>query len=400
MRKRIMVIDCSVNTLKTIKKLGIKVICIEKEQKKQLKDLLKSDDIYYEIDYKDITLLKKEVGKILIKYPVDAILSFTGDGQNAVVALQEEYPLNKYKQSEQIKLFKNQCNLRNFLNRNNFSYVNVKLINSKEALIEFANENGFPFILKPCIETGSKVDKKISTFKEVYEFLDKENPTTLIAEDYQEGVEISVETFSFNRKHYVVGITDKYTEPDFVTYGHSVPTTLNDELITEITLFVLDFLTLTGVVFGPCHIEIKMTAYGPKIIAAHCRTGGDQIVALHHFVSGIDLIQWTLDAIYTENWQKYDVNQQYPAAAVIFFRFQPNKKIKKLNIQNADETIVAYKCNIEEGDVTKGMNSPKDKHGFIIAKGRNVEEAVENCRLAIQTIEIEYAEEIYRDSLR
>lgn len=316
------------------------------------------------------------------------------------MALQEEYPLNKYKQSEQIKLFKNQCNLRNFLNRNNFSYVNVKLINSKEALIEFANENGFPFILKPCIETGSKVAKKISTFKEVYEFLDKENPTTLIAEDYQEGVEISVETFSFNRKHYVVGITDKYTESDFVTYGHSVPTTLKDELITEITLFVLNFLTLTGVVFGPCHIEIKITAYGPKIIAAHCRTGGDQIVALHHFVSGIDLIQWTLDAIYTENWQKYDVSQQYPAAAVIFFRFQPNKKIKKLNIQNADETIVAYKCNIEEGDVTKGMNSPKDKHGFIIAKGRNVEEAVENCRLAIQTIEIEYAEEIYRDSLR
>jgi len=394
-----MVIDCSVNTLKTIKKLGIKVICIEKEQKKQLKDLLKSDDIYYEIDYKDITLLKKEVGKILIKYPVDAILSFTGDGQNAVVALQEEYPLNKYKQSEQIKLFKNQCNLRNLLNRNNFSYVNVKLINSKEALIEFANENGFPFILKPCIETGSKVAKKIFTFKEVYEFLDKENPTTLIAEDYQEGVEISVETFSFNRKHYVVGITDKYTESDFVTYGHSVPTTLKDELITEITLFVLNFLTLTGVVFGPCHIEIKITAYGPKIIAAHCRTGGDQIVALHHFVSGIDLIQWTLDAIYTENWQK-DISQQYPAAAVIFFRFQPNKKIKKLNIQNADETIVAYKCNIEEGDVTKGMNSPKDKHGFIIAKGRNVEEAVENCRLAIQTIEIEYAEEIYRDSLR
>ncbi|WP_432702136.1 ATP-grasp domain-containing protein [Lysinibacillus sphaericus] len=399
MRKRIMVIDCSVNTLKTIKKLGIKVICIEKEQKKQLKDLLKSDDIYYEIDYKDITLLKKEVGKILIKYPVDAILSFTGDGQNAVVALQEEYPLNKYKQSEQIKLFKNQCNLRNFLNRNNFSYVNVKLINSKEALIEFANENGFPFILKPCIETGSKVAKKISTFKEVYEFLDKENPTTLIAEDYQEGVEISVETFSFNRKHFVVGITDKYTESDFVTYGHSVPTTLKDELITEITLFVLNFLTLTGVVFGPCHIEIKITAYGPKIIAAHCRTGGDQIVALHHFVSGIDLIQWTLDAIYTENWQK-DISQQYPAAAVIFFRFQPNKKIKKLNIQNVDETIVAYKCNIEEGDVTKGMNSPKDKHGYIIAKGRNVEEAVENCRLAIQTIEIEYAEEIYRDSLR
>lgn len=71
-----------------------------------------------------------------------------------------------------------------------------------------------------------------------------------------------------------------------------------------------------------------------------------------------------------------------------------------MNIQNVDEIIVAYKCNIEECDVTKGMNSPKDKHGFIIAKGRNVEEAVENCRLAIQTIEIEYAEEIYRDSLR
>lgn len=399
MRKRIMVIDCSVNTLKTIKKLDIKVICIEKEQKKQLKDLLNSEDIYYEIDYKDIALLKKEVGKILIKYPVDAILSFTGDGQNAVVALQEEYPLNKYKQSDQIKLFKNQCNLRNLLNSNNFSYVNVKLINSKEALIEFANENGFPFILKPCIETGSKVTKKISTFKEVYELLDKENPTILIAEDYQEGVEISVETFSFNRKHYVVGITDKYTGPDFVMYGHSVPTTLKEELRTKITLFVLDFLTLTGVVFGPCHIEIKITEYGPKIIAAHCRTGGDQIVDLHRLVSGIDLTQWTLDAIYTENWQKYYLSQKCLAVAVIFFRFQQNKKIKKLNIRNMDETILACECNIEEGDVTKEMTSPKGEHGFIIAKGKNVEEAVENCKLAIQTIEVENAEEIYHDSL-
>lgn len=56
-----------------------------------------------------------------------------------------------------------------------------------------------------------------------------------------------------------------------------------------------------------------------------------------------------------------------------------------------NETILAYECN-----VTK--ESPKDEHGFIITKGRNVEEAVENCRLAIQTIEIDYAEEIYPDS--
>lgn len=397
MRKRIMVIDCSVNTLKRIKNLGLKVICIEKKQKKNVKDLLNSEDIYYEIDYKDLPLLKKEVGGILKQFPVDAILSFTEDGQMAVAELQSEYPLNSCKQSEQIKLFKNKYNLRNFLNSNNFSYVNVKLINSKEALIEFANENGFPFILKPCIGTGSANIYKISTFKDVYELLDKEDPKALIAEDYLEGVEVSVETFSYNGKHYVVGITDKYTGPNFVEYGHSVPTSLKDELTSNIKLFVLDFLNLTGVVFGPCHIEIKITANGPKIIESHCRPGGDRIVDLHKLVSGIDITQWTLDAIYSENLEESYLSKRCPAVAIHFFRFEPNKRVTKLNIKTDDENILRYECNLRVGDVTKDIKSSRDRHGFIMAKGENVQEALQNCNSAIKNIEIEYVEEAIHD---
>jgi len=388
MRKRIMVIDCSVNTLKKIKKLGLNVICIENKQKNHIKELLHAEDIYCEIDYKDIPLLKKEVGCILNKFPVDAILSFSGDGQIAVVALQEEFQFNNYNQAEQIKLFKNKYNLRHLLNSNHFSYVNVKLIDSKEALIEFANENGFPFILKPCIGTGSTNIKKISTLKEVYDLLDREDPTAQIAEDYLEGQEISVETFSYRGKHIVIGITDNYMGQNFVAYGHSAPTTLKGDLLNKIKRFVVDFLTLTGVVFGPCHIEIKITADGLKIIEAHSRPGGDHIVELHRLVSGIDSIQWTLDAIYTDNWQESYLKDKYPAAAIRLFSFQSNKKITKIN---TNENIIASPCHIQAGDVRKA--------GYIIAKGKNVEEAVEHCNSAIQHLDSDDAEELCHHSL-
>ncbi|MFJ7669519.1 ATP-grasp domain-containing protein [Lysinibacillus sp. NPDC097195] len=394
MRKRIMVIDCSVNTLKTIKKLGINVICIENKCKIQIKELLHSEDIYCEIDYKDIALLKKEVGYLLNRFPVDAILSFSGDGQIAAVALQEEFQFNNYNQAEQIKLFKNKYNLRHLLNSHDFSYVNAKLINSKEALIEFANENGFPFILKPCIGTGSTNIKKISTFKEVYELLDKEDPTAQLAEDYLEGIEISVETFTYNGKHIVAGITDNCFGPNFMAFGHSVPTTLQDDLVNNINRFVVDFLTLTGVVFGPCHIEIKVTTNGLKIIEAHSRPGDDQIVDLHRLVFGIDTRQWTLEAIYTNNWHASYFEDKYPAAAIRFFNFEPNKKIATL-----DETIITYQYNFQNGDVLKNIKCSKDRHGYLMAIGNNVEEAVVHCNSAIQHMQIAYAEELGHHSL-
>ncbi|WP_409367971.1 acetyl-CoA carboxylase biotin carboxylase subunit family protein [Lysinibacillus sp. 38-6] len=383
MRKRIMVIDCSVNTLKKIKKLGLNVICIENKQKIHLKELLHAEDLYCEINYKDIPLLKKEVGYILNQFPVDAILSFSGDGQIAVVALQEEFQFNSYNQAEQIKLFKNKYNLRHLLNRNHFSFVNVKLIHSKEALIEFANENGFPFILKPCIGTDSTNIKKISTLKEVYDLLDREDPTAQIAEDYLEGGEISVETFSYRGKHIVIGITDNYMGQNFVAYGHSAPTTLKEDLLTKIERFVVDFLTLTGVVFGPCQIEIKITADGLKIIEAHSRPGGDHIVELHRLVSGIDSIQWTLDAIYTDDWQESYLKDKYPAAAIRLFSFQPYKKIGQLT---TNENIIASLCHIQVEDGHKA----EDSHRYIIAKGKNVEEALEHCNSVIQHLDSDY----------
>lgn len=392
MRKRIMVIDCSVNTLMKIKNLGLNVICIENKQKSHITDLLHATDIYCEIDYKDIPLLKKEVGCLLNKFPVDAILSFSGDGQMAVVALQEEFQFNHYNQAQQIKLFKNKYNLRHLLNSHNFSYVNVKLINSKEALIEFANENGFPFILKPCIGTSSTNIKKMSTFKEVYDLLDREDPTVQIAEDYLEGIEISVETFSYRGKHIVVGITDNYMGQNFVSYGHSAPSTLQDDLLNKINRFVVDFLTLTGVIFGPCHIEIKITANGLKIIEAHSRHGGDHIVDLHRLVSGIDSTQWTLDAIYTDHWQESYLKDKYPAAAIRFFNLQPTNKTKR----NTDESIIAFQSHIQ---VIKDITRSIDRHGYIIAKGENVEEAVEHCNSAIQHLENDYAEEFCHHSL-
>lgn len=120
----------------------------------------------------------------------------------------------------------------------------------REDLDVFAGRHGFPFIVKPTDGTaslgvfrvaapedadrvwaeverlrGTRTDR-ISTLFVLQDFL---------MEEYVDGPEFSVESFSFAGRHVVVAITEKFVDPrHFAELGHAVPARLDPAVADQV----------------------------------------------------------------------------------------------------------------------------------------------------------------------
>ncbi|MCM1139761.1 MAG: ATP-grasp domain-containing protein [Muribaculum sp.] len=159
-----------------------------------------------------------------------------------------------------------------------------KFIRTNTDRPQFESIQSFPAIVKPTDRSGSRGVTKVYNAEErskaigraLAESIEKE----VILEEYVDGNEISVESISFNGKHYVLQITDKVTtgEPYFVELEHHQPSSLPSVVQDKIRMLVplaLDALHITN---GASHTEIKITPDGElKIIEIGARMGGDFI---------------------------------------------------------------------------------------------------------------------------
>ena len=107
-----------------------------------------------------------------------------------------------------------------------------------------------------------------------------------IVEEFITGREISVESISYQGKHYILQITDKVTTgaPYFVELEHHQPSSLSALVKEQMKEIVLKALDALHIVNGASHSELKITEDNEiKVIEIGARMGGDFI--------GSDLVQ-------------------------------------------------------------------------------------------------------------
>ncbi|QHA04463.1 ATP-grasp domain-containing protein [Streptomyces broussonetiae] len=105
------------------------------------------------------------------------------------------------------------------------------------------------------------------------------------------------ETFTFEGRTSVLGVTDKLLgpTPHFVELGHTFPSALADEATAAAELAVAA-LDAPGFDFGPAHVEAKLTPRGPVLIEVNAHTGGDFIPDLVHHATGVELLRQSVVA--------------------------------------------------------------------------------------------------------
>ena len=138
-----------------------------------------------------------------------------------------------------------------------------------------------PCVIKPT-RGGGKVGvsyvSNLDEFNNAIAYANTANNSILI-EEYIDGQEVSVERISFNKKHYVIQITDKETSgpPHFVELGHHQPSCITKENKNKIIGIVPKILNKIGFTNGATHIEMKLSNNGVYLIEVNPRGGGDEI---------------------------------------------------------------------------------------------------------------------------
>ncbi|MBK8805553.1 MAG: ATP-grasp domain-containing protein [Bacteroidales bacterium] len=157
----------------------------------------------------------------------------------------------------------------------------------------------YPLIVKPTDRSGSRGVEKVKSaysLENAIERAKKESfSNQVIVEEFIDGVEVSVETISWNGEHYILTITDKVTtgEPYFVELEHHQPSMLNYGVILDIRKETIKALNALNIKFGASHAEFKISSNGDVyIIEVGARMGGDFIGSdLVKLSTGYDFVQ-------------------------------------------------------------------------------------------------------------
>ncbi|MFF3313162.1 ATP-grasp domain-containing protein [Streptomyces sp. NPDC002952] len=174
-----------------------------------------------------------------------------------------------------------------------------------DAAVAHAQAIGYPVVVKPRAMAGSagvvlagdnsQVRAAFARAqRETVLGLDRFAQPGVLVEEYLDGPEISVETVVLGPGEIqVVAITRKTLgpPPTFQEYGHSVDAAdelLHDPALADVVSAAVHALRLT---LGVLHVEIRLTARGPRIVEINGRLGGDLIPLLVHRATGIDLPQ-------------------------------------------------------------------------------------------------------------
>ncbi|MFD8144100.1 ATP-grasp domain-containing protein [Streptomyces sp. NPDC059708] len=144
--------------------------------------------------------------------------------------------------------------------------------------------------------------------------------TTVLIQEYVDGVEFGVEAVVSGGRVAVLPVTEKFTTRDAyrVETGHTVPADLPPESLDLIRRTVEQALHALGVRNGVAHVELKLTpGGGAKVIEVGARLPGDHVVRLMRMAHGIDEARAYVEAV--TGTQPRTAPAHDRAAAIRFF---------------------------------------------------------------------------------
>lgn len=255
---------------------------------------------------------------------------------------------------------------------------------------------GFPFVLKPADNMGARGVMKVESEANLESaFLNAKNGSPsgeLIAEEYMDGPELSIDALIYNGEIFITGIADRIIErePYFIETGHALPSALPEKEINDgVDVFKRGIKAL-GIDIGAAKGDIKITKNGAKVgeIAARL-SGGFMSAYTFPYATGINVIQNALDialgnppSSLVPTKKCYSIEQAIiPAPGIV-------KEILGVEEALALEGVKNVFFHVKEGDEVVIPKSNVEKAGNFIVVRDTREEAWEVVRKVHKIINV------------
>jgi biotin carboxylase len=291
-----------------------------------------------------------------------------------------------------VRLLKDKALMRDLLGEVGLSPIRHRVVHDAAGLTAFLAElDGTPAVIKPLDSGGSDGVAMVVTPQDVapaWRQVDQARRPAMLAEEYLDGPEVSVEAFTHNGEHTIVALTDKYLGPGFIEVGHSVPADLDESVRGQVEELTVALLDAVGLVEGATHTEIKLTGRGPRIVESQNRTGGDYIPDLVRLVYGVDLQRLAVGVPLGLMVPDPVVPEPAGGAAVRFILAEPGTVTDVERPDDVDPAVTMTVTARPGTEVPPLLWSVDRVCGHVIATGSDAVDAVARCVDTVSRIKV------------
>ncbi len=368
MKKKLAIIGASYLQQPLVEKaseMGLYTICFAWENGAVCKDLC---DKFYPISIVD----KDAILKVCREEGIDAVTTIASDVAVLTVNyVAEQMGLignpDKYSQTATNKYLMRQCFMENGVPSPKYCLTDGEV---PMAISTFR----FPAIVKPTDRSGSRGVEKVEKQEVLQEAITRACKESFqqkaVIEEFVEGREISVESISFEGRHYILQITDKVTTeaPFFVELEHHQPSTLPEDIKSRVKAIVLNALTALHIQYGASHAELKITKEGDiRVIEIGARMGGDFIGSdLVKLSTGYDFLKGVIDVAFGEFEEPKITEHKFSG---VFFLCKETERLLPI-IENAEKYPEIVRAEVTD-TVLRNIEQSADRSGYLIYQANN-----------------------------
>jgi biotin carboxylase len=257
------------------------------------------------------------------------------------------------------------------------------VVRTSDEAARAARTIGFPLIVKPRSLTAARGVRRIDTPAQLQDYFgtaDRVSKTGFVIEEFIDGIETSVEGIVVDGRAIVLAYADKELRPHLqhrVTRSINYPGRFAAAQAGAIARCAQRCVPALGLENSPFHFEVFVL--GDRVVPIECaaRGGGGHIYGpIVELVSGVDLVQ---AAVRLALGERIDVDPPaHPRGACYRFLFAPAGQFASVN--SADvvasdsrivDIVIAVRAGQELGEPASGI----ERHGFMVTKGRDREDA-------------------------
>lgn len=384
------------STVKKAKGLGLNVLVLQHPEKLAEAPCELADEVRA-VDYTDLDALETTARQLHETTGFTVALSLTEPGLEGAGLINDLFGLGGTG-LETARRFRDKLAMRRHLAATGASAgAAAAPLTQRGDLDTFAQRHGYPFVVKPTNGTGSygvvrvidphTADAAWDTVRTLngHPMARTTMPFTIkgfMLEQYVEGPQYSAETFGFNGRHVIIGITETHLAPDsFAAFSHTMPAQLDTTAHAGIQHSVSTFLDSMGLHDGPAHTEFRIGKDGPVVIESHNRYGGGAINELVRGAYGIDLETYALGWPFGLVPEMSRPPRAQRAAAVRFLISNPGRveSITGIEEARAQPGILTAQAWVKPGDTVRPVKDSWDRLGLVAATAPTTELAIRHA---------------------
>lgn len=339
--------------------------------------------------YLESTTDKEAILKIAEKEKIDGIVAYASDPAAPTAAYVAEklgLPTNPY---ESVNILCNKDMFREFLENNGFFTPKAKGYSDIEEAKADLEKKLFqlPVLVKPVDSSGSKGVKRIDNlenFEEIVKIaLGFSKAKRFIIEEYVEkfGYQIAGDGFvvggklkfrCFGNDHFDSTGINPYV-PISASFPYNMPKRVHDKIHNEIQ----KLLTLLNMSMGAYNFDIRIDKNeNVYLMEIGPRNGGNFIPQVTKYITGVDMIEYTIRATMGENCE--DIELKEPVGYYSYYALHSSKSgiLKEIIITEKveRENILEKHLNYKIGERIPAFTGANGCLGIFIMKFSSMEE--------------------------